>query len=119
PLTTMAGFPICASCRAEYEDPADRRFHAQPIACPACGPRVWVVDASGAVAGGDCRPDRAPAADPILAVAAALREGAIVAVKGLGGFHLACLARDPAAVRALRERKRRPTKPFALMAPDL
>ncbi len=112
--TTMAAFPLCAACRAEYEDPADRRFHAEPIACPDCGPRARLVDATGAPA------DAAwPGRDAVEAAAAALRAGRIVAVKGLGGFHLACRADDERAVAALRARKRREDKPFALMAPDL
>jgi hydrogenase maturation protein HypF len=98
PLTTMAGFAMCAACEAEYHDPGDRRFHAQPNACPDCGPRL-----------------SAPLAD----VVAGLREGAIVAVKGIGGFHLACLASDEGAVARLRARKHREEKPFALMAADL
>ena len=102
--TSMRVFPMCEDCRREYEDPADRRFHAEPVACPACGPRLALVGADG---------------PPLEAAAALLREGAIVAVKGLGGFHLACDARDPAAVAALRERKRRPDKPFAVMVPTL
>jgi hydrogenase maturation protein HypF len=107
PLTTMAGFVMCARCQAEYDDPGDRRFHAQPNACPACGPRVWLADRDGR--------ERA-AGDAVAAAAAALREGAIVAVKGIGGFHLACRADDEAAVRALRARKHREDRPFALMA---
>ncbi|KEO55974.1 carbamoyltransferase HypF [Thioclava pacifica] len=99
--TTMAPFEMCAACRAEYEDPADRRFHAQPIACPDCGPRVWLE-----VAG-----EERPAEE----VGAVLRAGGIVAVKGLGGFHLACDATNPEAVALLRARKHRPAKPFALM----
>lgn len=104
--TTMAPFTMCPACRAEYEDPGDRRFHAQPIACPECGPRAWFERDGVEVAG-----------DWLALAAAALRDGGIVAVKGLGGFHLACDATDAAAVATLRARKRRPTKPFALMAP--
>lgn len=108
--TTMAAFAMCPACRREYEDPADRRFHAQPTACPDCGPRLSLRDPAGlAVA----------AADPVEAAARALREGAILAVKGMGGYHLACRAADGAAVARLRARKGRPGKPFALMAPDL
>ncbi|HSM92402.1 MAG TPA: carbamoyltransferase HypF, partial [Anaeromyxobacteraceae bacterium] len=113
PATTMAGFPLCPDCAREYADPADRRFHAQPVACPACGPRVSLRDAAGAPAtGGD-------AADPIAAVAAALRDGRIAAVKGIGGFHLACDATSPAAVSRLRTRKRREEKPLAVMVAGL
>ncbi|MDF0600233.1 carbamoyltransferase HypF [Psychromarinibacter sp. C21-152] len=104
--TTMAPFVMCAACRAEYEDPGDRRFHAQPVACPECGPRVWVERDGVEVAG-----------DWLALAAEALRDGGIVAVKGLGAFHLACDATDAAAVALLRARKRRPAKPFALMAP--
>ena len=113
PHTTMAGFEMCPTCRAEYADPADRRFHAQPNACPDCGPRVRL-----AYAGGGDFTDRG-ACDAIEAAARALRVGAIVAVKGIGGFHLACLARDEDAVAELRARKHREDKPFALMARDL
>jgi hydrogenase maturation protein HypF len=110
PLTTMAGFAMCDACRAEYEDPRDRRFHAQPNACPSCGPAVRLVDAAGGAVGGG---------DPVRAAAAALRDGRIVAVKGLGGYHLACRADDEAAVAALRARKHREDRPFALMAANL
>lgn len=103
--TTMAGFTMCPDCQAEYADPADRRFHAQPIACPACGPRLW-FEAAG----------REVPTDPIATAAALLRAGSILAVKGLGGFHLACDARNVGAVALLRARKRRPGKPFAVMA---
>ena len=109
--TTMAGFEMCARCRAEYEDPGDRRFHAQPNACPDCGPSLALLDADGL--------PRRRSRDPIAAAAGALRGGAIVAIKGIGGFHLACRADDERAVAALRARKHREDKPFALMAPDL
>ncbi len=114
PLTTMAGFAMCVGCRDEYEDPADRRFHAQPNACPRCGPRVSLVSRGGAVVA-----DGAGAADAVTAAAGALRDGAVLAVKGIGGYHLACRADDEAAVAALRARKHREDKPFALMAADV
>ncbi len=107
--TTMVEFAMCAACAAEYTDPADRRFHAEPVACPACGPRVTYRNASG----------DADRSDPIAAAAADLLAGRIVAVKGLGGYHLACDATDEAAVALLRERKRRWAKPFAIMVADL
>jgi hydrogenase maturation protein HypF len=111
PFTTMAAFRMCDRCRAEYEDPSDRRFHAQPNACPECGPSVSLLDAHG---------ERVVvAADPVRAGADALREGRIVAVKGIGGFHLACRADDEDAVATLRARKHREDKPFALMAASL
>ncbi len=109
--TTMKGFIQCAACRAEYENPADRRFHAQPNACPRCGPHLQWWDSEGGVcAEGD---------DALHRAAAALRDGRIVAAKGLGGFHLLVDARDEGAVMRLRRRKRREAKPFGLMAPDL
>ncbi|MEA2472971.1 MAG: hydrogenase maturation protein HypF [Thermoleophilaceae bacterium] len=113
PNTTMAGFEMCAACRAEYLDPADRRFHAQPNACPECGPVARLEFAGGAAA---VYPG---ARDAVDAAARALREGAIVAVKGLGGFHLACRADDEAAVAELRARKHREDRPFAIMARDV
>jgi hydrogenase maturation protein HypF len=113
PSTTMASFVMCSRCRREYEDPSDRRFHAQPNACPACGPRLRVLDAGGdpQATGG--------AVDPIGWIAARLAGGAVVAVKGLGGFHLVCDAADERAVAALRAGKHREDKPFALMVGDL
>lgn len=105
-LTTMKTFPMCPDCQAEYEDPANRRFHAEPNACHACGPSLW-LEAPGGKA--------LPETDPVRAAADRLREGKIVALKGLGGFQLACLATDGRAVSRLRERKRRPHKPFAVM----
>jgi len=111
PRTSMAGFAMCPDCRNEYEDAADRRFHAQPIACPRCGPSLRLVDGSGTVlASGDESLGRA---------IDAIRAGRIVAIKGLGGFQLVVDATDPAAVARLRERKRRPAKPFAVMAASL
>ena len=109
PRTTMRDFPMCDACRAEYDDPADRRFHAQPVACADCGPRLWLAGANGAEVEGDA----------ISLAAAALCAGEVVALKGLGGFQLACDATDAAAVARLRERKRRPAKPFAVMVTDL
>jgi hydrogenase maturation protein HypF len=112
PRTTMAGFAMCEACRAEYEDPADRRFHAQPNACPACGPHARLVDADGAPTGlGDAR-------DAVEAAARALLGGAIVAVKGIGGYHLACRADEEAVVARLRARKQREERPFALLCRD-
>ncbi len=111
--TTMAEFEMCAACQAEYEDPGDRRFHAEPNACPACGPRARLLDRDG-----EPLPVE-PGSDPVAAAAALLAEGAIVAVKGLGGYHLACRAADERAVAELRARKRREAKPFALLAADL
>jgi hydrogenase maturation protein HypF len=109
-LTTMAAFAMCETCRREYATVEDRRFHAQPNACPACGPRLELRDADG-------RPR--VAADPIADAAAALRDGLIVALKGIGGFQLACDATSEAAVQRLRERKHRDEKPFAVMVAGL
>ena len=109
--TSMRRFAMCAACQAEYEDPQDRRFHAEPNACPHCGPRLALWDAAG---------DRlACDNEALLAAATALREGRIVALKGIGGFHLLANARDEAAVRRLRTRKRREEKPFAVMFASL
>ncbi|MFG0252938.1 MAG: carbamoyltransferase HypF, partial [Phycisphaerales bacterium JB038] len=105
PLTTMAGFEMCPACGAEYRDPSDRRFHAQPTCCPACGPRLQLLDGRGKEQEGD----------PIAEAARRLRAGKIIAIKGIGGYHLAVDACDEVAVRRLRERKRRDHKPFALM----
>ncbi|MDR3495479.1 MAG: Sua5/YciO/YrdC/YwlC family protein, partial [Ancalomicrobiaceae bacterium] len=113
PRTTMAGFPLCAECRAEYEDPADRRFHAQPIACPACGPRLR-LEATPMLTG-----DLPASGDAVRDIAELLKSGAIVAIKGLGGYQLAVRAKDAEAVERLRLRKRRPGKPFALMVKDV
>jgi hydrogenase maturation protein HypF len=109
--TSMRGFQMCAACQAEYENPRDRRFHAQPNACPACGPQLELWDADGKVIAG---PN-----DALLAAADAVRDGQIVAVKGIGGFHLLADVRSEKAVQLLRDRKHREEKPFALMFPSL
>ena len=109
PNTTMAGFPMCPACAREYHNPADRRFHAQPVCCPACGPRLRLVDTAGRLLPGD----------PLTGTVAALRAGRVVAIKGLGGYHLAADAASAPAVAALRDRKHREDKPFAIMVADL
>ena len=110
PLTTMAGFKMCPECQAEYDDPHNRRFHAQPTACPVCGPQLWYEE-NGQTLG--------KREEALQLARQALKAGKIVAVKGLGGFHLACDATNPAAVEELRKRKKRSDKPFAVMAFDL
>ncbi|MGW0292079.1 carbamoyltransferase HypF [Streptomyces tuirus] len=112
-VTTMAGFPMCAACAREYGDPLDRRFHAQPVACPDCGPRLRLVPGAGSAV----RPARD--AEALGSARALLAAGRIVAVKGLGGYHLACDATDARAVDTLRTRKARGGKPFAVMCADL
>ena len=109
PFTTMASFTLCDACAAEYHDPADRRFHAQPVCCPACGPRLTLIDAAGAELPGD----------PIRAAAKLLNNGAVLAVKGLGGYHVATRADHHDATATLRARKHREDKPFAVMVADL
>ncbi len=109
PNTTMSAFEMCKRCAAQYHDVTDRRFHAQPVACPECGPKVWLTDSAGRTL---CTGNDEAIAD----TARLLREGRIVAVKGIGGFHLACDAQNEEAVRTLRRRKRRDHKPFAMMA---
>jgi hydrogenase maturation protein HypF len=127
--TTMRGFSMCADCQAEYDDPLDRRFHAQPNACPACGPavrfEVWPqADDERRKTKDESHPSSfvlrpSSFVGPIEAAAHALAAGAVLAIKGLGGYHLACDALHPDAVNKLRQRKHRAAKPFALMAPDL
>ncbi len=132
PVTTMRDFPMCPSCGAEYLDPADRRFHAQPNACPVCGPRLY-LNAPGVSGDWQWRPEvetvpranrdadveRARTDDILAETERLLRDGRIVAIKGLGGFHLACDATNEDAVRMLRERKHRKGKPLAVMVPDI
>lgn len=117
PGTTMRGFAMCADCEREYHDPDDRRFHAQPVCCPACGPRLVLRDRRGrALAGG---PAGDPGGDVLAEAVRRLAAGQVVAVKGLGGYHLAVDATNEQAVAALRARKRREQKPFAVMVADL
>lgn len=113
PKTTMRAFAMCPRCDREYHDPGDRRFHAQPNACPVCGPQVQLVG------NGDRLREATPQAEAVDTARRLLAEGAILAVKGLGGFHLACDATNPRAVATLRERKRRVDKPFAVMSLDV
>jgi len=108
--TTMSAFQMCKSCRKEYEDPLNRRFHAQPNACPVCGPRVWLENERG---------ERIECDDAIRKAASLLNAGSIIAIKGLGGFHLACDAYSQTAVSTLRDKKNRPDKPFAVMMKSL
>ena len=117
--TSMKGFAMCPQCRAEYEDPRDRRFHAQPNACPVCGPRLELWESSRVCENAESPRSHERGHDALLAAAQAIREGKIVAVKGLGGFHLMADARNDKAVQLLRERKHREEKPFALMFPSL
>ena len=134
PLTTMAGFPMCADCAAEYHDPANRRFHAQPVCCPACGPRLRLLDAAGTeVTGTDAAgPDAAgtevtgpevtgpeAAGGALAGAVSVLRRGRVLAVKGLGGYHLAVDAGSHDAAALLRARKHREDKPFAVMVADV
>ena len=109
PLTTMADFAMCEQCAAEYHDPANRRFHAQPTCCPACGPRLTLIDRAGTVLSGE----------PLARAAELLGQGRVLAVKGLGGYHLAVDAASEEAAAALRARKHREDKPFAILAADL
>lgn len=109
PKTVMKDFPLCSQCNAEYGDPADRRYHAQPVACPECGPKVWLSDRHGEKISGNW----------LEILIAALTEGRIVAIKSVGGFHLACDASNSDAVNRLRVRKHRQSKPFAVMATNI
>jgi hydrogenase maturation protein HypF len=109
PFTSMAAFEQCPACQAEYDDPSDRRFHAQPNACPVCGPRLSIIEGKTTL----------DVSDPVAHAQAALAAGRIVAMRGIGGFHLAVDPTNAQAVLRLRERKRRTDKPFALMARDL
>ena len=123
PGTTMAAFALCEACDHEYADPLDRRFHAQPVCCPECGPRLELRGADGSVLGGGAGGAGSVlgggAADPVARAAELLTGGCVVAIKGLGGYHLAVAAADEAAVRTLRQRKHREERPLALMVPDV
>ena len=110
PHTSLAPFPLCAACEREYRNPLDRRFHAQPTACPTCGPRLSLRDARGELVACD---------DPLQAAAQLLRDGRVVAVKGVGGYHLVCDATQARPLQSLRSAKQRATKPFAVMVPNL
>lgn len=110
PNTSMGKFPLCPECAKEYKDPADRRFHAQPNACPVCGPEVWLTDNQGKIIAKE---------NWLKQTALLLKNGAIIAIKGIGGFHLACDATNEQAVNLLRQRKHRPSKPLAVMVPDI
>ncbi|NWQ42182.1 carbamoyltransferase HypF [Bacillus sp. EB106-08-02-XG196] len=110
PYTSMKSFPMCEDCKREYEDPTNRRHHAQPIACPECGPKVWLLDKDGMEKDSD---------NHIMETISLLKAGNIVAIKGIGGYHLACDARNQEAVMALRSRKKRPNRPLAVMASSL
>jgi len=111
PMTSMACFPLCKRCNQEYRDPLNRRFHAQPNACPVCGPKVWLTDNKGQEAG--------EGTDALRLLAQELGAGKVAAIKGLGGFHLACDAVNEEAVTTLRNRKNRHGKPLAVMVPDI
>ena len=115
PKTTMKSFPMCDSCQTEYEDPSNRRFHAQPNACPDCGPRIWLLEAESPIEDFESPNEPNEIADVVCAFNTAIRDGKIIAVKGIGGFHLACDASNEVAVATLRERKGRIDKPFAVM----
>src|SRR5208283_440559 len=110
PQTSMANFRMCAACQAEYDDPLNRRFHAQPNACWECGPSVWLVGADGSAISAD---------NPVAATIDRLAAGEIMAIKGVGGFHLSVDATNQAAVMRLRERKNRYGKPLAVMVKDV
>ncbi|HET8841078.1 MAG TPA: Sua5/YciO/YrdC/YwlC family protein, partial [Ktedonobacteraceae bacterium] len=111
--TTMAAFSLCPACQRDYEDPLNRRFHAQPNACPDCGPQLAFQNWTGRGPGEDT------VAEPLAQAVYALAHGAILAIKGLGGYHLSCDALDDAAVKRLRQRKHREARPFAVMVPNL
>ncbi|GAH03286.1 unnamed protein product, partial [marine sediment metagenome] len=110
PNTTMHKFTLCEDCAAEYNDPFDRRFHAQPNACNKCGPKLLLVDKHG---------KKIDSKSPIISAAKLLRQGKIIAIKGLGGFQVACNATSDDTVLKLRKRKKRPVKPFAIMLKDI